>query len=473
MRTKISLFLFTILIALCASQFILYKSGAAGFSSPYFFEKGYSPDAFEYQLPAANLALHGCFPYFGFLNSVGDYHICAHPDSSVYYRDIQKAGTCVFVSKPPLYSLVIGLAYRIFGFSPKTAELFNIWCLSLLVTFMPLTGFAVAGRRGLVAGVIAAIVFMCIKAPKIWNFDAEILTSFLVMLTYLVSAWAARRKNGWRLFCSGLCLSLLALCKGYFAIIGLFFSLYLLWSVYQSLTVRRVGALVCFGLGVAIPIVAWMMYINPLLKAGIPDRIAFGEKLKSMTPQVMLTTRNEGMDSTGKVRADVVEHLNKFHEYQQSLENGPITISNQLGKYNILNVHNEYCTDGDFHPEWMIIKTSFYNQYPNEDKNTRLWLFYTHNPVLGLKIVVAKLSAVLSLSGVLFYSGIFLSFLLLYLKKTSAMSWMATFFLITTLAIIVIFYGDIRFIQSIEPLTILFLSLCFLYFFRAPNSEPS
>lgn len=460
MRTKVIVPLFAVIFTLIAATFYLRKEGGLCFnSSPYFFEQGYNPDAFEYYLPAANFALDNGFPYYGFVNPISDYHLCAQPDSVAYFRDTQKAGAMVFVSKPPIYSLLVGMAYKIWGLKPCTAWYFNAWCLLLTVALMPLTGFAVARWSGMAAGAMAAITFLLCKDKALGNFDAEILTSCLVMLSLFWGVVCLSQKRPLFYFLFGISMGGLILSKGFFAFTALALAVYLLWQLLQLKRLNAFYALLLYNAGVCALLIPWMLYINPLLQSDIPARQAFYEKFKATTPQIMLATRADGFDSTGKVRPEVLENLNKFHQYQHATENGLVVITNQLGKYNILNVHNEFCTDGDFHPEWRIIKSSFYQHLLNKTNGERLWLFYSQHPKLGMQITLAKLRNIWSISGFAFYASLLMLMLLVCFRKLDNSLVPASLFLGNILFVLIWLYGDMRFVQTVLPVSFLVLFL--------------
>jgi len=462
------LLMFVSITAFSAYKYISRTFGVANCSSTYFFEPDFSIDDLEYQIVAANLALHNKFPVYGFISSMDDYHLCKYPDSVAYYRDTKKAGTLIFVSKPPLYSLCLGVAYKLFGFKPCIALLFNFICFILIVSLMPVAGFFIYRLPGSIAGIIAALLYLSIQEIKLYTINAEGLTALLVMIAFVIGVATIRARKLFMYFILGISLGLLMLCKGYFVLSLILFSIYLLYKLFKDNTFIYLRALIFINLGPCILILLWMIYINPLVHNDLPERLLFYQKLKATAPQLLLSDRSQGFDSTGKVRSDVIECINKHYQYQFAKVNGLVVISNLVNDDNILDVHNEYCTDGDFHPEWRIISNSFYNQHPGLTGYQRLWLFYSEKPRLGLQIALAKLiNASKSPANIIFFISIIAIALLLITHRLNELLVPAAILLSDIFFVLILMYGDIRFVQTVNSVATLFFILGLLILCKA------
>ena len=438
---------------------ISVKEGPIRCDEPYFFRQGYAPDAFEYHTMAANLTLHGCFPYYGFMSSMSDYHLSDHPDSVTYFRDTQRSGAIVFDNKPPLYPLLLGLTYKTFGFNPCTAAYFNLLCLIALISLMPIAGFLINEIPGAICGVLAAFAFMCIRNFKLWYFTPEILTTFLVMVVLCAGILAFRKNTIKRYALLGFSLSLLALCKGMFLVTLILVSVYLLYLIISRRTVRYLIALISLDMSAAVLIISWMAYINPMIQGNVKERLAFYSSLKATSPKIMFEKYSQLFDSTGHTKSEVIESLNKFHQYEHAIENGRVVITNQFGNYDILNVHNEYCLDGDFHPEWLLIRNSFYNRHSNLSQFQKMLLFYQENPILGIRIAWAKVRAIFGLGGYIFYMAIICSLLLAPVHRYGRRWIVGLALLLNILIIQILVYADIRFVDSVAPVSVLYCTL--------------
>ena len=421
----------------------------------YEFESGHQPDAFEYYMPAANLALHNKFPYYGFISSMDDYQLNSKPESIKYFADTYKAGSMVFVSKPPLYSLLLGLSFKLFGFKPFIAIVFNFVCLVVIVFCMLLLGYLIKKWLGLLIALISILLWFIVSVPIVYHCDAEMLTKAFAMLFLLISIFSFRQKKNSFFFLLGLTAALLLLTKGIFLFSFLFTGIWLFVVFLKVKTTQKLKQIIFYLIGLFIPLFIWMLYINPLLKRDIPNRLVFADKLEATTPQILVEKREQLFDSNGVLRKDVIENLNKFHQYQHARENSFVFISNQNGKYNILNVHNEFCTDGDFHPEWRIIKTSFYQSYLNDPNIIKLSKFYSTFRLLGLKITWAKFINTGSISGFLYYISLFFLSGLFLMQKASEKLFVGYFLLVSVFMYLIILYGEIRFIDSVLPITLL------------------
>lgn len=445
-------------IALVTTSFIVYKSYPKNSGSEYEFSEGYIPDAFEYYLPAANLFLHNKFPYYGFISPMESYRLHPHPDSIKYFKDTYNAGCIVFVSKPPMYSLLLGLTYKLVGFTSIAIPLINFICVFIIVYCIILFGYIVQGWIGFFFSIVIAFVWFNYFCPPLFNCDADILTTCLSTMFVLVGSLAFKGKKVIYFCLAGTILGLLLLTKGLFIFVLPFTGVVLLRNVILKKTINTLFNFVGFSFFVFLPLFVWMLYINPLLQSDISNRLAFAQKLEASTPQISVAEYKQLYNNKGEPRQEVIEHLNKFHQYQHARENGFVFISNQIGKYNILNVHNEYCTDGDFHPEWRIVQSSFYNSCINDPNIVKLFKFYTAFPALGVQITWAKITHLKDNTAWLFYAVLLLMLFLFCRGQLPEACFPAFFVLSSVFLCLVIFYGDIRFIHTIVPVAFIMLA---------------
>ncbi len=432
-------------------------------SGEYFFEEGYNPDAFEYFMPAANLALHNKFPYYGFMDAMESYNIHPQPQSVKYFVDTYSAGSMVFVSKPPLYSFLLGISFKYFGFSSGIVYWFNFYCLLLAMLAMFFAGYLAQGWRGVMLALLVAWAWVKFFLPPLFNCDAAMLTTALAVVFMLFAMLAMGGTRATFYFLAGTTLALLMLTKGIFSFACLFFGVWLLVRFLKIKSVHTLKNFAGFATGLAIPILLWMAYINPLLKNNIPNRLAFAAKLEASTPQFLFDKHEHIFAENGIYIETVVEHLNKFHQYQHARENGFVFISNQNGKYNILNVHNEFCTDGDFHPEWRIVKTSFYHSCLDDPNFIKLCKFYSRFPKLGFEITIAKLKNTKGWAALIFYFVLAGLSGLLFTGRLPALWLPGYFLLLSVFLFLIILYGEIRFVHIALPVALLLLAFAVLF----------
>lgn len=450
------------LVTLLAVALIVFFVPPLPCSNSYFFEGGYNPDAFEYFMPAANFALHNKFPYYGFMSNMNSYHIHRAPESVKYFADTYKAGSIVFVSKPPLYSLLLGVCFKLFGFNVCTAATLNYVLLIVTVISMLFAAYIMGKYTGVLLLIPITLVYAKSFLPDVWNTDAEMLSAALTALSFVAGTWAFKNFNRSRIILAGVAMALLLLCKGYFVFTMLCVLLFLMWLFIKSKNTKYLQALVYFSVGVWVPLICWMAYINPLLKSDITNRLAFAEKLEATTPQISVENRAQLFAPNGVPLAEAIENLNKFHQYQHARENGFVFISNQIGKYNILNVHNEFCTDGDFHPEWRLVNSSFYYSCLHDPNYLKLLKFYSNFPIVGMQITWAKLTYNKNVSVWLFYSVFLLLAFLFFVGRLPVIYVPPHFMLATVFIILIAFYGDVRFIYTILPVTCVILGMALM-----------
>lgn len=427
-------------------------------------------DALEYHLPAANLALHDMFPIYGLIGPADEYRLCEEPDSIPYLQILQQAPAIVFPSKPPLYSFALGCAYKLFGFRPFSVVLLNAICWVLMAMMTLIAAIMLLGKRGWVAGAIGLVALVFIERKGLGMLDAELLTRTLALATSVISIKAL--STGSRLrwtFGAGAVFMLLSLCKGYF-LVPMFAML--VWLVSSAIRCQAKWSIAAFfAIGGVLVIIPWMLHINTMMRNGVADRLEFSEVLQAAAPVLRLQHHDEVFDSLGNYRTDVILELMLFHQYQHARENGTVVISNQMGDYNILNVHNEYCTDGDFHPEWRIIQTSFYNTAPVADKYTRVFNFYRENMRLGLRVTAAKLKASISQRPWMLFAAVLASALLLITGRFPTALVPSLMILCMGPIVVVLFYGDPRFLQSTEAAATLLAVIGVAILVRSPLSQ--
>ena len=182
-------------------------------------------DTWEYQSIAVNFAAGKGFR-FGALLPFAAYHFdTADPE---YYQRFMDAGANggVFPSyRTPGYPFVLGLIYKVFGVSPRTAIAVQHGWIVLVCALLPLLGRSLLGRGGFVAGLTGGIGFYLIAD----DLGSTILTEALITLTLflVLSAWAFLNRNrGATIFSGvlfGLSLAWALLVKGSMIFLPIFF----------------------------------------------------------------------------------------------------------------------------------------------------------------------------------------------------------------------------------------------------------
>lgn len=416
-------------------------------------------DALEYHLPAANLALHGVFPFYGLMGPIDDYRLCGRADTVRYFQILQHAPIIVFPSKPPLYSFLLGCSYKVFGLRPFSGVLLNTMCWGLMVILMLAAGKMMLGEHGWVAGALGLIVLVSLEQKGLAMLDAELLTRTLALAAAVIAAKAIKTGSILWFSATGAMLMLLSLTKGYFLLPMVVMLCWLMLTAVRTRSRRDFSSAGGFAIGGLLFVLPWVIHINNLMRIGVADRMEFSDVLQAGSPHIRLQHHDDVFDSHGSFRQDVVLELMLFHQYQHARENGPIFVSNQMGDYNILNVHNEYCTDGDFHPEWRIIQSSFYNSHQEMGKYSRICRFYEDDPALGMRITAAKLKAAITKTAWAFIGALLISALLVIQRRFPQEFVPGLMLLLTSPIVVILIYGDPRFIQSTDAVAVLLLTL--------------
>ena len=184
-----------------------------------------------------------------------------------------------------------------------------------------------------------------------------------------------------------------------------------------------------------------------------------------------------------------------------SVEDGYIIISKQPYGDEILSVHNEFCSNGAWHPEWRYMTNSYYRTHPSSlSPLLRIVGFYMDNPtclianlqgkfkratyqfssIYYLSIVLLGLISITSQGRHLFRFGssvvlllahfllpfqydifLVLFMFLVYnisfflLNRSSDIPWMIPCILTNVTIITLLLIGEPRYVQAIEPIIML------------------
>lgn len=477
-------------------------------------------DIWEYQTVAVNFSEHNRFPVMGFLGDEAGYDLrdLKATSSQEYMKcRFRDQGPVTYVGKPPLYSLLLGLTYKLFAPRILYAYYFNLACFACMLSLMLYLGHTLAGKWGFVIALAAIVLYMAFGAHKFSDVLPAYLFTAITMGIVSVTVSLLKKPGAGRYALLGALFAAAMLTKGnvvfivVFALAGLTF-----------FNRKRKGNLRGLGLAVlsfALLLLPWVILANQIRVNRAEEWRKWKERVIAGESrcEVDFSRRNEWSKKETRIVESGYHHKLISHLYTRMVAADVfIVISNQVTPDELLSVHNEYAVDGDFHPEWRYLTDGVYhNQYLDHPNYLqKMACFYADRPRLIYEIALAKLFRAGSQTNAFFHVAAFLfGMIVLYrrirgpgIRKGFALLSVAvclgTYFvhpqvymlysllffvagllfyaradkrgmpfifpvcILNSYLILFIFYGEARFINVIEPLTA-FLCVYWSYLFLA------
>lgn len=354
---------------------------------------GYGIDPFEYHLIAANLALHNQFPVYGFIGPPDEYQICKeNTEARPYLNDLQKAGPVLFTGRPPVFPLLLGICYKLFGVNLQAFLFLCALCSALLAGLMPYAGYRLWGKKGLLMGCFSAVLFLLFKNEGSSSINAEYFTKLIAFICFLTLLIAFRERKRKDFFISGVFLGILLLTKGTFIFLPLLLTLYLLYEGIRQKNFTFIRNLSFLIGGSLLFIAPWSAYINIQVGKHQSEMQSWAKRFAATLPPTIKVNNRDSLLQQGNYSPGAIDYFNKTQQIVYTTNLHFILITNQVDTEILRSVNNEYCLDGDFHPEWKLISTSYYNTtYESLSSTSQILHFYMEHPVLAAKIFTAKL----------------------------------------------------------------------------------
>ncbi len=391
-KPRIRLAAFITAFTAIAGFFITLNSSSLNNPETCTCNHGYGIDPFEYHLIAVNLAVYHQFPVYGFIGDPKDYNIC--PENTAarpYLNDLQKAGPVLFTGRPPVFPLLLAFAYSLFGINLQVFIVLCALCSALLVGLMPYTGYRLWGTKGLWTGLIAALLFLAFKNTGSTAINAEYFTKLMAFLLFLCLAIAIKEKKNTAYFTTGIVLAITLLTKGTFIFIPIFLSIGLLTNAVKERNFTPLRNLLLLAAGALLTIAPWSLFINWEVHQQKQSMHAWAQRFAATMPVISVSKASE-LVVNGVYNPKAIDYFNKSQQVVYTGNAGLILLTNQVDTEILRSVNNEFCLDGDIHPEWKLIQSSLYNsRYAHLSGSSQIFHFYIDNPALGLKILKAKI----------------------------------------------------------------------------------
>lgn len=411
MTSKYFRLLTCFLIFLCSFLFLSHKNHTAATPS-CIAPTDVKIDEFEHHFLAVNFALFNRFPILGYLADTTAYHICANPESAFYLNSLKKNGPVVVLNRSPVYPVLYGSLYKVFGVVPLLGRYLNIFLLSLIAALMPALGYRRWRWPGFISGVCSAVIYILTQSVPVNDLDAESLTTFMSFMI-LAAGLQLRFDSGfWAYFVMGVTIAIAMLTKGIYSPLPVFLIFFVLIHIQRADELKprliRISALLA---GLILLLTPSVIYMNVVRLNSMTERSAWMKKNLEDTPVLSEKNRNATkreeftMDDETKMKLTqfIIVDKNRLNV----TEPGFMILTNQAVDNSLLMVNNEYCTDGFFHPEWQLLSHSYY-QHDQADRPilVRILGFYQAHPSLLPQILAAKLDTATSEAPSFFWGAI-------------------------------------------------------------------
>lgn len=391
-----------------------------------------TPDVWENHTVAVNFAQHNQFPFLGIIGQdstiyqLESFHESSIDDSHIKCRFFS-SGPVLSFYKPPLYGILLGISYKIAGIDLRTAYYLNCIFLYLIVLLIIQISSILFLKKGDFIGGAIAIIYLLIGEYELSNVLSQNLLILLALIVAYYTMLVTKKTTNIRIIFLGFFLVLSILTKGIMLIISV---LIIIYFCYTSINRKKIlPHLAILFTTIIISALPWVIYSN-YMRIKVSDdivkwqkEVAFNEK-KCIKNDILYKNKDK---KNSEFRSDVnrallTDSIVTMLMKRYTTPDKFILISNQAPIEGFLEVHNEYCLDGSWHPEWIIKKDAIYNNnYLNVSPIWKIIYFYRDNPQLIIKIATAKIKRATEgkLSIFLLTSFLFSCYMILVALKIS------------------------------------------------------
>lgn len=390
-----------------------------------------TPDTWENHTVAVNFAKFNQFPFLGIIGEDSTiYQLDSFQESSIDDSHIKcrflSSGPVLSFYKPPLYGILLGISYKIAGIDLKTAYYLNCVFLYLITLLIIQIGSILFSKKGNFIGGAIAIIYLLIGEHELSNILSQNLLILLALIVTYYTMLVSEKITNIRIILLGFFLSLSILTKGIMLIISF---LIIIYFCYINVKKKRLSYLAVLFTTIIITALPWIIYSNYMRIKAFDDIVKWQKEVTLTAKKCIvkdILDNNQGKKDT-EFRSDVnreflTDSIITILMKRYTTPDKFILISNQTPIEGFLEVHNEYCLDGSWHPEWIIKEDAIYNNYYlNVSPIWKIIYFYRDNPRLIVKIATAKIKRATEgkLSIFLLTSFLFSSYMILATLRIS------------------------------------------------------
>lgn len=369
------------------------------------------PDVWENQTVAVNFAQYNKFPVMGMIGDSELYQLDKLEENDIEnYSKCRffQAGPIVDFFKPPVYGIILGLGYKLLGIDLKVAYYLNVLFLTGIV-FLMIKTMDLLYSKAWIGGIIA-LFYIYSGEHNLTNILPETLVTLLLLTIVYITILIMKEDKISSYFLIGIVIGLGILTKGTMLILSLLIVLSIIVSKWNT---EKLRIKICSLIGGLLIIIApWIIYSNVLRLNASSEMIKWRENVVSTEKKCeQLLVEGDWAKHGIGFNADthqekLVTELLKRYVTPHSV----IIISNQTPVEGLLELHNEYCSDGLWHPEWKFKEDAIYNNnYSSLSPVGKVIRFYVDNPSYIYKNALGKLNNSITAKNYLF---IIVSFLI-------------------------------------------------------------
>jgi hypothetical protein len=359
---------------------------------------------------AVNFALFNQFPTIGYYADPKVYKINANDldkedEATGYFLAIIDKQQPVYnFSRPPLYPLLIGSIYKLFGFKLYYNQILAIFIQSFIICFLPFAGYRIWAKRGFVAGFIAAMWFMFVDCDSVFSHDKIDLIMQLAILTFFSLGATMQAKSNYRYFIFwgilfGLQIHLKPVVLFFPFVLGGLALITYSWADIKQI----VPKLFVMFFTASCLILPWSVYKQSKMDETLLQRENWTQALSDSLPELKFSTWSElaqffHSDSSFIIKQRIYTDLLCDELLAKTLSDNKF----------LLHQNNELSLDGKaIHSEWQYVTSSFYytNAYLKSSAK-KLFAFYTAHPKYILLLPLKKLSGISLSSPTIFWLAI-------------------------------------------------------------------
>lgn len=368
------------------------------------------PDVWENHTVAANFALYNKFPIMGMIGDRDLYQLDKLEGNNIQsYSKCRflEAGPVVDFFKPPVYGLILGVGYKLLGVDLMIPYYLNVFFLLGIVFFMTKATCLMNSKSWI--GGIAALFYMYFGVHNLNNILPETLVTLLLLIVVYIAILILKTNKTSFYFLIGIVIGLGVLTKGTMLILSLLIICSIIVSKWKT---EKLLIKICSLIGGLLIILSpWIIYSNVLRLNTSAEMIKWRENVVSTEKKCdHLLVEGEwaktGIGFSANAHHEkLVTDLLKRYVTPHSV----IIISNQTPAEGLLELHNEYCIDGLWHPEWKFEDDAIYNNhYTSFSPVGKVIRFYVDNPRYIYKNALGKLKSSINSSNYIFILSAFL-----------------------------------------------------------------
>jgi hypothetical protein len=216
-------------------------------------------DINEYQSISVNL-IHGHGYKYGCIEDLSVYRF------DIRGRSLAEIGSFVSAQRysfyrTPGYPLFLAAIYKLVGIRPTVVKHTQAAMVAFVAALIPILSFLLWSRTGLLSGVLSSIVFLKLYSPRPDVLMSECLIVLCLTLWAFHSVYWSRRPTLRSTALIGVTSALLLLVKGVNLFIPFLFTVYMVYRLRESQTLKKIVAhLLLFYTAFTLTILPWSLY---------------------------------------------------------------------------------------------------------------------------------------------------------------------------------------------------------------------